>query len=32
MEAEAEKLKELQSEVESQMSMGDGKKIFAPRF
>ena len=25
MEAEAEKLKELQSEVESQMSMGDGK-------
>ena len=26
MEAEAEKLKELQSEVESQMSMGEGKK------
>lgn len=32
MEAEAEKLKELQSEVESQMSMGDGKKISALRF
>lgn len=32
MEAEAEKLKELQSEVESQMSMGDGKitlKLFS---
>ena len=28
MEAEAEKLKELQSEVESQMSMGDGKRRF----
>ena len=32
MEAEAEKLKELQSEVESQMSMGDGNKISALSF